>query len=148
MSAPHHVKIPTAHHLRCRLGWHRPGDVHDGPLSVNGLSLPAQTCLRCGLTATLSPIYAGTAVQWTTAFTDPTDTLTNPTTVTYRYAQQGQPATVWTWAGGQITNPSTGNFIATIDTTSLIGTVVLAAIGTGACAAASATAFVVQAIPV
>ena len=142
--------IANAQHRRCRWGFHKYGEVHDGPLLVNGKALPAHTCLECGLTAILGILYAGTAVQWTTTFaTPPSNTLTTPSTVAYSYRVGGAAATTWTYpvGGGEITLVSTGVLTAAVDTTSLAGNWVLQATGTGACAAVSVTALAVSAPP-
>lgn len=144
------VPIAGADHWLCRLGFHRPGEVHDGPLAVNGRALDAETCVRCGVTATLSPIYAGTAVAWATAFTVPNGTATTPTAVSYTYKAGSAASVTWTYpgGGGQITLVSTGNVTATLDTTALAGLWVIKAIGTGACVACNVATFQVNTPPI
>ena len=138
-------KHPKADSFLCRHGFHKLGEVHyNGPLSVHGAVIPASDC---GLTVALGTIYAGTAITWTSAFAiPPNSTLTNPSTVSYIYKGGSGSLTTWTWptGGGQITNPSTGDFSAELDTTALPGPWVIQAVGTGSCAAVNVAAFSVS----
>lgn len=82
----------------------------------------------------VSVFNAGTLVTVTATFESTAGVPTDPTTISMRYALQGQPTIVWTYGGaGSISRTGTGVYVAELDTTNLFGTWFGAWIGTGAC---------------
>ena len=94
-------------------------------------------------------VYAGTAVQTTVTFTNPTGVATTPSTVTLEFRYQGGTKTTYTYGStGNITKVSTGVYKATLTTdTSKAPMWTVKWTGTGACAAVEVATFTVQSPP-
>lgn len=94
-------------------------------------------------------VYAGTAVRTTCQFRNPTGVLTDPTTVTLKWRNQGTTTTTWTYnSTGHITRVTTGVYHATLTTaTSVSSSWTAEWKGTGTVAAVSVVSFTVMPTP-
>jgi hypothetical protein len=90
-------------------------------------------------------IYEGTTSRATMTFKNPTNVLTDPTTVTVR-VKAGPTVTEYTYGTGTaIVRASPGVYHITVPTTATTATTwVIQAIGTGACAAVNEASFIVM----
>ena len=102
-----------------------------------------------GLVPSSRIVYAGTAVTVQTTFTNPGSTTpVDPDTVTLKFRVNNGTVTTWTYEGaGAIGRISQGVYTALLTTTGKPGTWTAEWVGTGACAAVSASQVVVTPAP-
>jgi hypothetical protein len=92
-------------------------------------------------------VYQATAVLTTVTFTNSAGVVTDPTTITLKYAIEGQAPTTETYASSAVTRVSTGVYEYTLDTSVGAGTWTVEWIATGTCEAVEALTFSVISAP-